>query len=238
MFNISDKNIQKREVNIENIKSVYILKRIFANFHKKKLLQIIKYNKKVQNKLNISEKNYKQFNDIEIEITPKINEYGIFINILNEKEKSYYHIYFNDGKEEIKKNKFKKCDKIQKIKIIINPRVSSFRKLFENCHCIESINFKKFYSDDITDMSYMFSRCSSLKQFNFSSFNTNNVTDMSYMFSGCSSLKKLNLSSFNVNNLINMSNIFYNCSLLKDLNLFNSDSKKVKKLIEMLKYSK
>ena len=58
------------------------------------------------------------------------------------------------------------------------------------------------------------------------------------MFSGCSSLKKLNLSSFNVNNKIDMSDIFFNCPLLKDLNLINKDSKKLKKLIEMLKYSK
>ena len=264
MNNIIQNNIKKREVNIENIKSTYILKRIFVNFQKNRLLQIIKHNKRVQKKLNINVNDYKYFNDIEIELIPKNNEYGLFINILNEREKFYYHIYFNDSNEEIKTTKFKKYNKIQKIKIIINPKVSSFHKLFENCQCIESINFKKFYSDNITNMSYMFSGCSSLKQLNFSSFNTSNVTDMSYMFSGCislkklnlsnfntnkvtnmrymfsgcSSLKKLNLSGFNVNDKIDMSNIFFNCPLLKDLNLFNTDSEKVKKLIEMLKYSK
>ena len=47
------------------------------------------------------------------------------------------------------------------------------------CECIESINFKKFYRNNITDMSCMFRGCSSLKDLNLKNFNTNNVTNMS-----------------------------------------------------------
>ena len=92
------------------------------------------------------------------------------------------------------KNKYKinEEDKVTKIKIIIDYQVKSF-SLFYKCECIESINFKKFYRDNITDMSWMFRGCSSLKELNLNNFNTNNVTDMSYMFYECRSLKELNL---------------------------------------------
>ena len=84
-----------------------------------------------------------------------------------------------------------------KIKIIIDYQVQSFKKLFNYCKCIESINYKKFYRNNITDMSWMFYGCSSLKELNLNNFNTNNVTNMSCMFDGCSSLKELNLNNFN-----------------------------------------
>ena len=59
-------------------------------------------------------------------------------------------------------------------------------ELFWDCKCIESINFKKFYRNNITNMECIFAGCSSLKELNLSNFNTNNVTDMYEMFYGCS----------------------------------------------------
>ena len=107
---------------------------------------------------------------------------------------SYYHIYFNDNKEEIKnKYRIEQEDKVTKIKIIIDNQVTSFRKLFFNCKCIESIKFKKFYRNNITNMSHMFFQCSSLKELNLNNFNTNNVTNMSYMFFGCSDELKMKI---------------------------------------------
>ena len=82
-----------------------------------------------------------------------------------------------------------------KIKIIIDYPVKSFKELFYKCRCIESINFKKFYRNNITDMRYMFFGCSSLKELNLSNFNTNNVTDMRYMFNGCSKELKNKIKS-------------------------------------------
>ena len=129
---------------IENIKSRYILSKIYVIISKKKKLEIVKYNKKVQNRLDLGIKDYKEYCEIEIEIIPTKDKYGKFINI-NEHDKLYYHIYFNDNKEEIK-NKYgiNEEDKITKIKIIIDYQVKSFNKLFSWCKCIESINFKKF----------------------------------------------------------------------------------------------
>ena len=199
---------------IENIKSRYILSKIIDIMPKKKKLEIIKYNKRIQNRLNLDIKDYKEYleiySSIEIEIIPTKNKYSKFINI-NENDKLYYHIYFNDNKEEIK-NKYrikeengvtkheyyiKKEDKVTKINIIIDYQVKSFKELFYKCRCIKSINFKKFYRNNITDMSYMFDGCSSLKELNINNFNTNNVTNMACMFSGCSSLKLLRFKSFN-----------------------------------------
>ena len=175
---------------IDNIGSNYILSDIYDLMTKKKKLEIVKYNKKLQNKLNLSIKDYKEFSNIEIEIIPTKDKYGKFINV-NKKDKSYYHIYFNDNIEEIKNQyEIKKRDKVRKIKVIIDYEVKSFEKLFYWCDCIESINFKKFKRNNITDMSCMFSICSSLKELNLTNFNTNNVTNMNSMFYGCSSLKK------------------------------------------------
>ena len=93
-------------------------------------------------------------------------------------------------------------DKVTKIKIIIDYQVKSFKGLFSGCYCIESINFKKFYRNNITDMSWMFHGCSSLKQINFNNFNTNNVTNMSYMFDGCSNELKNKIKEQNKNIVI------------------------------------
>ena len=210
---------------LKKIRSKYIIMRIFENLKQIKLLDIIHYNKKCQKLMNIKLKDYKyEFLNIEIEVIPKENKYGQFINFLNEN----IHIYFNDDNEEIKKKEITKDDKVTKIKIILNQKIISLSQLFYHCECIKKINFIKFKRDDIKDMSYMFSGCSSLKELNLSNFNTNNVIDMSNMFSWCLSLKTLNLSNFNTNNVIDMSYMFSCCSSLEELNLSNFNTNKLK----------
>ena len=185
------------KIYFKNLKSDYFLQKVFENIKRGKSLAIVKYNKKMQNRLNINLKDYKEYSEIyssiEIEIIPIENKYGEFINIKG--DESYYHIYFNEDKKEIKKYSIDKDDKISKIKIIIDYQIKSFEKLFFYCDCIESINFKKFHRNNITNMSYMFYGCSSLKELNLNNFNTNNVTDMRGMFSKCSDELKLKLKS-------------------------------------------
>ena len=172
-----------------NLKSDYFIQKLFEYMQKRISLKIIKCNMNLQKRLNININNYKYFSEnfssIELEIIPIQNEYGSFIKI-KEKDEKYFHIYFNDNKEEMKKTKLNKEDKVSKINIIINYQIDSFKKLFSDCKCIESINFKKFYRNNITDMRSMFRGCSSLKELNLSNFNTNKVIDMSCIFSGCS----------------------------------------------------
>ena len=109
---------------IENIKIRYILSQIYDNISKKKKLEIVKYNKR----LNLSVKDYKEtFTPIEIEIIPAKGKYGRFIKV-DENDKLYYYIYFNNNKEEIKnKQDINEEDGVTKIKIIIDYQVKSFK---------------------------------------------------------------------------------------------------------------
>ena len=248
-----NKNNQNIKNILANIKSKLIFRKIFCNILEKKLLNIIRFNKNFQNKLNKNIIDYKKrYLKIEIEIIPHKYSYGKFINI-DKDNRQYYHIYFNDNEEEAKINVIPEKAKITKIKIIIDYEAASIKGLFQTCKCIKKINFIKFkrqdfmsmtfmfsgcklleeinlsnfYTDKLTDMSYMFVGCSSLKKINFSNFNTNNVTNMSYMFRGCILLKEINLYNFNTNNVINMSSMFAGCSSLKNLNLSNFNNTKL-----------
>jgi len=230
-------NISKNEVLIqkkykagfENIKSDFILKKIFAYIEKIKLLEIIKSNKKMKKRLNISIDNYKEYSQlyssIELELKPDENiQRGNFINIAIE-NMPYYHIYFDGSKEEAKRNYLNENEKVETIKIIINHQIKSFVNLFFGCK-INSIIFKKFNRTNITNMDGMFYDCELLKEINFYNYNTTNVKDMTYMFQGCKLLKKLDLSNFNTNNVTNMCRMFQNCYSLEELNLssFNTNN--------------
>ena len=125
--NIESKNIFK------NLKNDYFLQKLFHNLLKKKSLNIIKYNKNIRKRINISIKDYKEYSEIyssiEIELKPVEDECGKFINF-DKGDDKYYHIYFNDNKEEIKRNDLNENDNVTKIKIIIDYQVKSFYKLF------------------------------------------------------------------------------------------------------------
>ena len=219
----NNKIITIRSSILENIKSKYILKKIFDLLQENKLLGIIRYNKKIQKRINLSIKYYKEYSEIytpiEIELIPFKNNFGEFIN--NKGKERYYHIYCDDNKEEAKRNYLRRDDKVSKIKIIIDYQIKSFNCLFYSCKCLESIRFIKFYRNNIINMRGMFNSCSSLKNIKFSNFNTYNVTNMSEMFRYCSSLQNLDLSNFNTHNVIDMSDMFSNCSSLQKLNLSN-----------------
>ena len=248
---------------IHNIKSKYILQKLFENLHKKRALKIIKNNKKTQKQLDIDINTYKvyceTYSSIEIEIIPIPNLHGKFINFAKEEDKNYCHIYFDNNNEEIKRYELNEDEKIGIIKIVIDWQIKSFNKLFEECNCIKSVNFKRFYRNNIDDMSEMFSNClslneinlshfntekvtnmmdmfslcQSLKEVNLSNFKTDNVTDMSYMFSGCSSIKELNLYTFKTDKITNMSFMFYQCGSLENLNISNFNTDKVTNMRDM-----
>ena len=158
------------------IRSKYILQKIMNNLSHNILLEIIRYNKNIKKKLNKDINDYKsEYFKIEIELIPSSykydfkNKYNKYIN-LQKKNESYYHIYFNDNKEEIKENKIKYEDNITKIKIIIDYKAKSLFKMFKNCKCLKEINFIKFNRDDIKNMEHMFANCSSLEKINISKF--------------------------------------------------------------------
>ena len=97
-INVSKENNKENESAkpnpiIENIKSRYILSKIYNNTTIKKKLEIVNYNKKIQNRINLSIKDYKEYSEtfttIEIEIIPKKGKYGRFIYI----DKLTIHIF-------------------------------------------------------------------------------------------------------------------------------------------------
>ena len=117
---------------LDNIKSKLILRRIFDILCREDLLRIVKYNKKIQNKLNLKIKDFeeglKYYSLIEFELKIKKDEFGKFINVLNKKDKHFYHIYFNEDRIETKRRYVKQNEKIDKIKIVLGYGVLSFEK--------------------------------------------------------------------------------------------------------------
>ena len=179
----------------------------------------------MKKRINITINDYKEYSEIyssiEIEIKPVINKYGKFINI-TDINNIHYHIYFNDYKEEIKRNHINNDEQIKIVKIIIDFQVKSFKELFKDSECIECINFTKFHRNNIDNMSFMFSKCHKLREIKgINQFITNKVTNMQQMFNECSELESLNLSNFDTSNVTNMAWMFEKCNKLKYLNLSN-----------------
>ena len=134
---------KKNESSLDKIRSVYILLKVF-DLCKIKFLNCIKYNKKIQHRINKNINDYKEEykKNILIEIIPQENEYGKFIQIQNNNF-SHLHFYINDN-DETKRNYINVNDNIKKLKIIIEPDFNNFESLFENCSVIRKIHFIKF----------------------------------------------------------------------------------------------
>ena len=232
----SYKKSKNEKVDLDNIKSVFFVSRIFELIEKTKKFEIIKYNKKIQKKLNLSFKDYKEYFNylrydapIEIEIIPKYRINRFFINIPSiGPDWKRIHIYFDDKKEEIFRYYFTDQDaNVKKIKIIIDPELKMLDSLFSRCNTIESISFKRFSRINIVSMSHLFFQCESLKKIDFSHFKTDNVENMENMFAGCTSLKELDLSNFKTNNVENMGYMFDTCTSLEKINFSNFNTNNV-----------
>ena len=217
------------------IKSKFIFQKIFISISEKSSLKIIKNSKRLQNKLNKSIEDYiKIHNQIEIELIPILNLHKEENTIINyTKNKSYFHIYPNNSNIEIKRNYITKNDHIDKIRVIIDLKMNSFRDLFKRCYCLKEINFTKCYQKDINDMSYLFCGCSNLIKYDISKIDTKNVNNISGMFMGCESLKDFNFQNFNTFNVTNMRCLFNLCSSLIDINISNFITDKVTDMSSM-----
>ena len=133
---------------LKNVKSHYIIQKIFEYMTERKTLKTIRYNRSIQRRINININHYKAYSEtktsIELDIIPMKGKYGEFINI-KEDDKKYFHIYFNDNKKkEIENTYLYKDDNVSKISIIIDYQIESFSKLFDYCKCIESIKLQNF----------------------------------------------------------------------------------------------
>ena len=153
---------------LRNLKSDYFIQKFYGYMSERKSLETIKYNKNIQKRLDININHYKSFSEvfssIELDLIPMKGKYVKFINI-EEEDKKYFHIYFNDNKKEIEKTLLNKDDNISKISIIIDYQIKSFSELFYYCKCIEYIKFTKFYRNNVTNIRSMLLGCSSLKEY-------------------------------------------------------------------------
>ena len=112
---IKSKSEQLKQIksNLDNLKIDSFLKLLFGLMNKKKLLEIVKLNKNLQKLMNLNIKDYQQYSEsyssIELELKlTKNDSYGDFTKILGRKEENYYHIFFDDSKEEAKRNNWKR----------------------------------------------------------------------------------------------------------------------------------
>ena len=156
------KNVDFIGNSLKNIKNKNILKTIIGYLDISQTLKLLQYNNFLQKKVDIGISTYrKHFNEIVIEMIPidnpkaKDDDKNFFINIPDQ-YKNFYHIYFDEHKQEENRNYIINNEQVNKIKIIIDEEVKSFENLFANAYYIETINFIKFNRKDITDMSGMF----------------------------------------------------------------------------------
>ena len=100
---------------LEKIKNKNILKKIFRQLKEVSYLRILKYNKQLKKRLNISKSQYEGYYKIELELKIYPMSFGNcrFINI-KDKDKLFYHFY--SGKKEIKNNYITNKSKIRKMK--------------------------------------------------------------------------------------------------------------------------
>ena len=180
----------------------------------------------------LNEKEIKE--NIEIKINGKIIEF------------TYYYKFNKEGKNIIEysfKNILTKtCFMFYDCISLINLDFSKFNTqnvinmsyMFYNCYSLISLDLSKFNTQKVNDMSYMFYQCKSLKSLDLSNFNTQVVINMSNMFDNCSSLKSLDLSNFNTQNVTFMSFMFYNCNSLKKENIKTKDVKSFKEFTNNL----
>ena len=224
---------------MDKIDSSSLLKESFQYVSEAKYLNMVKYSKEFQKKLNLTKGDYDDFFQIEIEIIPidNIDEKDgnqKFINL--SMDKSLYHIYFNDSDEEINRNFIKTGEKITKIRAKIFKEANSLKDLFFNCKAIKELKIIKFFGKNIFDMSGMFSFCSNLIKLDISKIKTDNVTDMNNMFRACTKLPNLELTNFKTDKVKNMSSMFYLCDSLTSLDLSSFNTSNVEYMNNMFYY--
>ena len=178
-----------------------------------------------ENKNNIVIEIY--FNGTKIEKVDYIKEYTF------PSEGNYTIKYILNG-DLFLDNMFKNIDNVQSIefKNSSNSKVKilSMKSTFEDCKNLESVFFtESFDTSELKSTSKLFYN-SGIKQLNFSKFDTKNVEDMSYMFSHCESLTSLNLENFSTQNAINMSYMFSDLYNLVNIPIINLDTKNVKSM--------
>ena len=113
-----------------------------------------------------------------------------------------------------------------------NP-IDDCARMFEGCCYLESIEFIRFDTSNVTSMYSMFSGCHALTKLDLNNWNVINVKYMEYLFSGCTKLTELDINNWNVSNVVSMSGMFNGCNSLTELNIRNWDVSNVTSMFKM-----
>ena len=166
----------------ENIKSIFILKKIFNIITNKKKLKIIRYNKKIQTKLNIKIVDYKKYETLK-EFNKK---FGLNINDINIKELDLRNRKIgNEGLKFLKKFQFEfkelevlnlSYNKITDIQILENIQFKKLKELnlsnndISDINVLEKKHFEKLEKLDLSFNHYL-SSVKILEKVNFKQLN-------------------------------------------------------------------
>ena len=124
-----------------------------------------------------------------------------------------------------------------RIAIVGGSGLENINAMFLQCS-FKSIDFSKFDTHGVKDMSYMFNDYRAFDiELNLQDLDTSNVTDMTSMFDYCN-VKKINLSGIDTHNVKNMSHMFYCCSSVKEIDVHNIDTSNVKHMSCMFAWCK
>ena len=124
--------------------------------------------------MNLTIENYKYYNKIVADIIPhdeiRKNKRLIWVDFYK-KNKDFIQIFFNNNEEEeIKRNYLEEDEKVEKIKIIIDHQIESFKSVFKQANGIKKLKLKSYKS--VKDLDYMFEVAYMIEEINLSNFNT------------------------------------------------------------------
>ena len=226
-------NISNKISHLLNIKSKYILKKIFDNIQQIQLLNIIRYNKTIQSKLDITINDYKLNAKIEIEVIPmekKENEEIEIDNYFDDKENIYEYVeekFIRPLMDELRKKKEKKFINVTENEsnyhIYFNDDKEEIKRKKRDyilvCYNITKIRI--IIDNGVKSLSGLFRGCDIIKKISFIKFNIADIETMDRLFDGCSSLEYLDISKMKTNNVRIMNHMFQGSSSLTELNLSN-----------------
>ena len=230
---MASNEVNLNTTNLNNVK--LILKKIFDNITTIKRLNIIRYNKSIQNKLNIDINSYKiEYSQIIFEIQiyipgmkkirvirrpkkrdsfDKLNEPGEYpiVGLNSDSDYDEYEIKENDD-----------ATKYDFIKIA--PKYKNyFHFYFDDDENEKKVTYvynnenvskiKVIVNYPVINLNSLFYTCSIVRKIKFIKFRRNNIKNMSYMFH-CWNINEIKFDKFNTENVKNMEHMFGGCGEL------------------------
>ena len=165
---------------------------------------------------------YEEEMTIRYKIDSKMNKIKIFENDFVSKNKKKCKIIYNKKYYELNELfdlKSVKEKDILEIKLIKINNITDMGSMFESCPLLSLVDFSKWSTNTVINMSYLFYDCELLSSLpDISQWNTNNVVDMTGMFYNCISLSSIpDISNWNTYNVKNIFGIFCHCKSLISL---------------------